>query len=195
MWLEVNPVEHANLVGRFESQAKEEVGLASFQAARVIDDAQARLRSFKADLVSRTANTAFQLNAIILGTLSVGGFLLVQVFTARSRRMEFIVLRALGLSTRQLFGLLFLEGLILMFLGLLLGIGIGYGLAFVMRPFLSLTLAESLGGGAIDQVIIHWPTVAENLVVFVGFYILALLSMLIGLLLSNVHRTLRVLDE
>ena len=82
-----------------------------------------------------------------------------------------------------------------MFLGLLLGIGVGYGLAFVMRPFLSLTLAESLGGGAIDQVVIHWPTVAENLFVFVGFYILALLIMLIGLLLSNVHRTLRVMDE
>jgi putative ABC transport system permease protein len=195
LWLDVDQEEHESLVAWFEGQAKEEVGLASYQAARVADDAQARLRSFKADLVSQTANTAFQLNAIILGALSVGGFLLVQVFTARSRRLEFSVLRALGLSTLQLFGLIFLEGLILMFLGLLLGVGVGYGLAFVMRPFLSLTLAQSLGGGALDQVIIHWPTITQNLLSFIGFYVLALLLLLIGLMFSDVHRTLRVLDE
>jgi putative ABC transport system permease protein len=195
LWLKINPLQHDSLIAWFENQSKEEIGLASYQTSRLVDDAQARLRSFKADLVSRTANTAFQLNAIILGALSVGGFLLVQIFTARSRRVEFSILRAVGLSTVQLLGLVFLEGLILMFLGLLLGVGVGYGLAIVMRPFLSLTLAQSLGGGAIDQVVIHLPTVGGNLLVFVGFYMLALVVLLAGLVLNDVHRTLRVTDE
>jgi putative ABC transport system permease protein len=195
LWLKIDPLQHESLVAWFENQTKEEIGLASYQTSRLVDDAQARLRSFKAELVSRTANTAFQLNAIILGALSVGGFLLVQIFAARSRRVEFGILRAVGLSTVQLLGLVFLEGMILMILGLFLGVGVGYGLAIVMRPFLSLTLAQSLGGGAIDQVVIHLPTVGANLLVFVGFYILALVVLLAGLVLNDVHRTLRVIDE
>lgn len=195
LWLQVDSQHHEALVTWFENQEAEDVGLASYQTTRLADDAQSRLQSFKDDLVSGTAITAFQLNAIILGALSVGGFLLVQVYSARGRRIEFSILRATGFSNLQLLGLVFLEGLIIMFLGLLLGVGVGYGLAFVMRPFLSLTLAQSLGGGAIDQVIIHLPKVLGNLLVFIGFYTIALVILLVGLVLNDVHRTLRVLDE
>jgi len=82
-----------------------------------------------------------------------------------------------------------------MLLGLLVGTGIGYGLAYVMRPFLSLTLAASLEGHAIDRVIVHWPTVARLYAVLAGFYALALLLLLAGLVRSALRRPLRMGDE
>jgi ABC-type antimicrobial peptide transport system permease subunit len=127
--------------------------------------------------------------------LSVGGFLLVQVFTAVGRRRQFSVLRALGFSTGQFAGVIFLEGLMLLTLGILLGFGIGYGLAQLMKPFLSLTLQASLGGAAIDQLVVPWSAIGRTLLLLAGFDILALVVLLIGLLQSKIHRTLRISEE
>jgi len=195
LWLDVDPAYHDSLVDTVQNQAKEEVGLPSFQASRIADDALARIRTFQNDLVARTAITAFRLNAITLGILSVGGFILVQVFTASSRRRQFSVLRALGFSTGQFAGVIFLEGLILLTLGILLGFGIGYGLAQLMKPFLSLTLQASLGGAAIDQLVVPWSAIGRTLLLLAGFDILALVVLLIGLLQSKIHRTLRISEE
>jgi putative ABC transport system permease protein len=195
LWLDVDPSQHAALVSALESQVLEGTKTASLQAGRIAGDAQARLHSLQADLVAQTATSAFNLNALTLAILSSASFLLIQIFAARRRQVEFGVLRAMGLSTRQLLALLAIEGLIMLLLGLLAGTGIGYGLATVMRPFLSLTLAASLEGFAIDRVIIHWPTVARLYATLGGFYLLALLLLLIGLMRSNVHRTLRMGEE
>jgi putative ABC transport system permease protein len=195
LWVDVDPDQHETLVGVLEEQALSEVGLASYRVNRVADDAFERLGSYQADLVARTAITAFRLNTIALGTLSVGGFLLIQICAIRSRRQEFAVLQTLGLSIRQLLGLLFLEGSILMTFGVGLGIGIGFGLANLMRPFLSITLTASLGGGAIDQIAFHWPSIARDLLVYLSFYILSLLLLLGGLVYSNSLRMSRISEE
>ncbi|UCC62367.1 MAG: FtsX-like permease family protein, partial [Anaerolineae bacterium] len=147
------------------------------------------------DLVARTTTFAFNLNALSLAVLSSGSFLLVQVFAARRRLVEFNVLRAMGLSARQFLTLLASEGLIVLLLGLLVGTGIGYGLAYVMRPFLSLTLAASLEGYAIDRVIVHWPRVACLYAILSAFCALALLLLLAGLVRSALRRPLRMGDE
>jgi putative ABC transport system permease protein len=195
LWLDVDPAQHATLVSTLQGQVADDVGTASFLAGRIAEDAQAQLRSFQADLVAQTTTSAFNLNALTLIILSSASFLLNQVFAARRRLVQFGVLRAMGLSTCQLLALISVEGLVMLLLGLLVGTGIGYGLATVMRPFLSLTLAASLGSHAIDQIIIHWPTVARMYATLAGFYILALLLLLASLLRSNVHRTLRMGDE
>jgi len=161
LWLDVEPIHHEGLVGTLKRQAKEEVGLPSFQASRIADDAQARLATFQNDLVARTAITAFRVNAITLGVLSVGGFILVQVFAALQRRKQFSVLRALGFSAGQFTGVIFIEGVMLLSLGILLGLGIGYGLAYLMKPFLSLTLQTSLGGATIDRLIVPWSSIGR----------------------------------
>jgi putative ABC transport system permease protein len=195
LWLAVQPSFHEAVVETLQDQAKEEVGLASFQASRIADDAQARLKTFQGDLAAKTANVAFRLNAITLGILSVGGFALVQIFAAVRRRRQFSVLRAIGFSTAQFAGVIFLEGLMLLILGILLGFGIGYGLAYLMKPFLSLTLQASLGGAAIDQLIVPWSTIGGTLLVLAGLDILALVVLLVGLLRSKTHQTLRVSEE
>jgi hypothetical protein len=195
LWLEVESIYHEGLVSTLKKQAKEEVGLPSFQASRIADDAQARLASFQSDLVARTAITAFRVNAITLGVLSVGGFILVQVFAALQRRRQFSVLRAMGFSTGQFAGVIFIEGVMLLSLGILLGFAIGYGLAYLMKPFLSLTLQTSLGGATIDRLIVPWSSIGQTLLLLVGFDILALVFLLIGLLRSKIHQTLRVSEE
>jgi len=83
----------------------------------------------------------------------------------------------------------------LLALGILLGFGIGYGLAYLMKPFLSLTLQASLGGAAIDQLVVPWSTIGRTLIVLAGIDILALVLLLIGLLQSKIHQTLRISEE
>ena len=63
---------------------------------------------------------------------------------------------------------------------LLVGTGIGYGMAFVMRPFLSLTLAASMGDRAIARIVVYWPTVARLYATLGGIYVLALILALYG---------------
>jgi ABC-type antimicrobial peptide transport system permease subunit len=176
VWLATDPRQHQAIADRLADSGND----------LLVGDAQAQLQAFQAHLVSREAKAAFRLNAAILVPLSGLGFLLVQLFTARRRAAEFGTLQALGLSSRQLWRMLVLEGVIIVVLGLVLGSGMGYGLALMMRPFLSHVLASSMGGIAIDQILIDWPVVGAAYAGLVGLYGLALL-----LLLANVVRNSR----
>ncbi len=195
LWLTTDPAAHATLVRALRAQDILPHIAATFKSGRIAGDARSQLASFQSNLIARTTTAAFGLNALILVVLSSASLVLIQIFSARGRVIEFGVLRAMGLSTRQLLVLLSLEGAIMVVLGLLTGTGIGYGLALVMRPFLSLTLKASIGGQAIDQIVIHWPAIARFYLILAGFYALALGTTLIVLLKSNIHRTLRLGDE
>jgi ABC-type antimicrobial peptide transport system permease subunit len=153
---------------------------------------EAALRS---NLVAQETLGAFELNAITLATLSVAVFLLVHFFAARQRLYEFSLLRATGMATHQLLGLLTLEGVIMMVLGLLAGSGIGAGLAIIMRPFLSRVLATAVGGDAIRQIVVNWSDVFSLYGLLVGFYGLALLLLLFFLVRAGIHRALRIGEE
>jgi putative ABC transport system permease protein len=127
--------------------------------------------------------------------VSITSFVALQVFAAQGRAAEFGVLRAMGLSTRQLLGILALEGLIMLGLGLVAGTGIGYGLAYTMRPFLSLALAPSLGGKAIDRVLVNWNALGPVYAVLSGGYLLSIVSLLVALLRAKIHQVLRIGEE
>jgi hypothetical protein len=99
------------------------------------------------------------------------------------------------LSTKQLLALLWLESCIVLILGMGAGTIVGYGLAWVMRPFLSLTMASSLGGQAIDRLVFEPATLATAYVLQLGVYVISLLCLLGVLAQSRVHRTLRLGDD
>jgi hypothetical protein len=101
----------------------------------------------------------------------------------------------MGVTSCQLLGLLGLEAALLIVLGVGAGAAVGFGMAQVMRPFLSLTLASSLGEAAIDRVVISWATLGPAYVVLVGLYVLSLILLLGALQRSNIYRTLRLGDE
>jgi hypothetical protein len=182
-WLTIDPSQYAALLDH--PQFKD----------RILGDAQVELRSLQADALAQGTSGAFQLSALTLALLSVAGFLLVHYFAARQREVEFSVLRAMGLSARQLLTLLATEGFLVILLGLVAGTAIGYGLAHVMVPFLSRALSSSLAGVAIGQILIDWPTVARLYGLLVGFYVLAILLLLSTLMRVGIHRVLQMGDE
>jgi ABC-type antimicrobial peptide transport system permease subunit len=145
--------------------------------------------------VAQITVASFGLNAAVLVFVSSISFVALQVFAAQSRSAEFGVLRAMGLSTQQLLGILALEGFIMLGLGLVVGTGIGYGLAYIMRPFLSLSLASSLGGKAIDRVLINWNVLGPIYAVLVSVYLLSIAFLLVALLRSKIHRVMRIGEE
>jgi ABC-type antimicrobial peptide transport system permease subunit len=87
------------------------------------------------------------------------GFVLTTVVSARERRVEFALLRALGLSLRQLRRWMLIEQLALIACAVLFGTVIGIALAGVVLPLVSLT---STGAGVFPpvEVVIPWRTVA-----------------------------------
>ena len=168
---------------------------ASSQASRVIGDANNLLALYRANLIARESIAAFNLNAVILAILSSIGFLLIQVFAARRRLVEFGVLRALGLSNRGLLRLLTVEAIVLLVLGLVLGSGIGFGLAAIMRPFISTILSDSLGGDIVDRLIIDPVSLIGVIAALVTFYALAMGLLLYSLGRTDLQRVLRLGDE
>jgi putative ABC transport system permease protein len=195
LWLDVDAEQHRTLPGTLEQQIVDESDAGRFRSGRIAADVDTQLRAFRADLIARVTMAAFGLNAVVLVVLSAASFLLVQVFAARRRLVEFGVLRAMGLTGRQLLGLLSLEASLVLALGVGSGTAVGYGLAQVMRPFVSLTLASSLGERAMDRLVIGWATLGPAYAVLLGVYVLALLLLLGALERSSVHRTLRLGDE
>lgn len=195
LWLATNPAQHNQLVAAFKMQTHEEVGLASYQAGRLIGNREAILKSFAADTTTRLAVAAFNLNAIVLLSLGSIAFLFIQTYKAQARLLEFTILRAIGLSNRQLVQLLVLENVVILGLGLITGAVVGLVLSVLMRPFLSLTLATGLGGRAIDQIAIHWPTILLYFGLLILFYAIGVGVMAILIGRQQLHTTLRLGDE
>jgi hypothetical protein len=86
------------------------------------------------------------LGALLLGVVAAAafaaiGFAVSTSVAARERMTEFAVLRALGLSPRQLAGWLSLENAILVVVSLLIGTGLGLLISWVVLPFVTLTQA------------------------------------------------------
>ncbi len=188
MWLAVEPEMQASLAALINSGKP-------FSDSIITGNAQARAQQLKSDLIARETYGAFELNAFTMAALSVAIFILVHFFSAQQRRYEFSILRALGLSHRQLFGLLSLEGIILAVIGMAAGSGLGYGLALLMRPLLSRTLTVAIGGDAIYDILINWSEVSGLFIMLAGSYGLALLLLMIALLRTGIHHAMRLGDE
>jgi hypothetical protein len=97
--------------------------------------------------------------ALLLGfaaaaVFAVVGFAVSAAVSAAERTTEFAVLRAVGVSARQLSDSLALEGALLAALALGAGTAVGAGLAWLVLPFVSLTGA---GGRPLPDVLVVFP--------------------------------------
>jgi hypothetical protein len=193
-WLDVEPAQHADLVHTLRAGARLP-DIEQRPVHRVVDDAQARLRVFRGDLVVRTTVAALGLNALALALLSVLSYLMTQLLTVRRRWVEFSVLRAVGVEGRQILALLSLESAITVGLGLAVGTGLGYGLAHAMRAFIRLVLAPSMGEGALAGLVVDWPALIRLGIALVSGYGLALGLLLIVVVRAKVHQALRMPEE
>ena len=171
IWMAIDPDEHDTVIAQMV-----EAGLSD----SILGNSQTQVEIFQNNLVFREVTAAFELNALVLIPLSVVGFFLIQVFSAQRRAVEFNILQALGLSKPQLRGLLLVEGFIFVALGLLVGTGIGFGLATMMQPFLSQILPSLGRGFVMSQMLVDWPEMGVRFIILIGFYGVGLLVLMIS---------------
>jgi putative ABC transport system permease protein len=182
-WMTIDPAQREDLI-RHPTLSQ-----------RILDDTQVQLHALRSDALTQGTSGAFQLNTLTMTLLSVTAFMLVHFFAAQGRVLEFGVLRAMGLSVRQLLTLLVTEGILVIALGLVAGTIIGYGMVRVMIPYLSQALSASLAGATIKEILVDWPAIARMYLLLIACYGLALLLLLLVLLRAGVHQALRVGDE
>ncbi len=182
-WLTVDPAAREDILAQFPHPDD------------ILGDAYATLQGFQANGLTEGGKRAFALNALVMGIVSVAGFLLVHYFSAQGRASEFGLLRAGGLSAAQLLALLTTEGLIVLSLGLASGTLVGLGLTALMRPFLSRVFAEVLAGAIVERIVIDWPAIGQVFGLMAGFYGLALLVSLLALMRLGLHKSLRMATE
>jgi putative ABC transport system permease protein len=183
LWLATDPAHH-------DALAKE-----TALADRIVADVQAELRSLQSDAMARGATGTFQVNSVVLGLLSVAGFLLIHYFAAHHRTYEFGLLRAMGLAPRQMLSLLLAEGVLVVGMGMLAGTVIGYSLTRTTLPYLSRALAVSLGRVEIRHIVVDWPAVLRLYAILAGCYLLAMGCSLLALVRTHVPGAQRLSEE
>jgi putative ABC transport system permease protein len=164
-------------------------------ADRILADVQAELRSLRSDAMARGIIGTFQVSSLVLALFSVAGFLFIYHFAARDRAYELGLLRSMGLAQRQRLGLLVVEGLLFVAVGMVAGAAIGYGLVSLTLPYLSRALAVSLGGVETDHIVVDWPAVLRLYAILVGAYLVAIGFSLLRLVRTWQAGALRLSEE
>lgn len=134
-------------------------------------------RELGADMSGRQAVAALRLNTWTVALVSFAAVAVLLVLAARCRASEFAVMRAIGVSPRQWLSLLLVEAAVPLAVGFVAGVAAGYGLARMMLPVLSRTLATAVGGGTIHRLAFDWPALLGLLGLFAAGYALALLAL------------------
>ena len=99
------------------------------------------------------------IGALLLGFVATGIFALVALVvsaavSARQRRTEFALMRALGLSGRQLSSWLWLENASLVLVSIVLGTAIGVVISWIALPFITVTQQAT---SPVPVVLVHLP--------------------------------------
>jgi FtsX-like permease family protein len=149
-WLKVDPA----------AAAKVEVALRAdpIDAAAVVGRASLA-RSLASDPVSLGIIGALALGALAALAFASIGFLVSATVTSSERVTEFAILRALGLSVRELSAWVSLENAFLLVFGLLAGSVLGIILAWLVLPFATLTATGEAVVPA-PSIVVPWQAMA-----------------------------------
>jgi hypothetical protein len=98
-----------------------------------------RAEGLSADPVALGIIGALSLGFVVAGLFAVIGLAVSAAVSARQRRTEFALLRALGLSSGQLSGWLWLENAGIVAVSLAAGTGLGLLIGWVVLPFVTVT--------------------------------------------------------
>jgi hypothetical protein len=152
-----------------------------YSSAEIVDRAGMEDRLTR-DPVALGISGALSLGFVVAAVFAIVGFAVSAAVSAAERTTEFAVLRALGLTSRQLTGWLALEGGVTAALALAGGIALGASVAWLVLPFVSLA---GEGGKPFPEVIVDlsWEAVA----VLTGA-ILAALSVILAVQLLLLRR-------
>ena len=129
-----------------------------YSSAEIVDRAGMEDRLTR-DPVALGISGALSLGFVVAAVFAIVGFAVSAAVSAAERTTEFAVLRALGLTGRQLTGWLALEGGVTAALALGGGIALGASVAWLVLPFVSLA---GEGGKPFPEVVVDlsWEAVA-----------------------------------
>jgi hypothetical protein len=113
-----------------------------------------RTRSLRNDPVALGIIGALMLGFAAAGFFAMIGLIVSAAVSAGQRRAEFAVLRALGLSGRQLAGWLWLENGTLVLVSVLTGTGLGLLIGWLVLPFVTVT---QQGTAPVPSVLVDIP--------------------------------------
>jgi ABC-type antimicrobial peptide transport system permease subunit len=164
-----------------------------FESESVVDRA-ALLRSLSGDPVSLGIIGALGLGAVAAMVFAGIGFLVSATVSVSERVGEFALLRALGLSGRQLAVWLSLESAFLLFIGLLAGSALGVLLAWLVLPFATLT---QTGAPPVPQptVVVPWQAVVPAWILAVVLLVVTIVIVRRQLPAVRISGVLRARDE
>jgi putative ABC transport system permease protein len=109
--------------------------------------------------------------------LTVLGFFMYSLFSFRRRLVEMGILRAVGMSTRQMGALIAFELAFLILTGLTLGTGLGIGINRLFIPYLQI----GNGAAAVTPpflIEMAWPAVFQIYILFALLFVIALLVLI-----------------
>ena len=160
-------------------------------SAKNIYDREAMIADMKDDPLAGAAWKGILLIAL-LGVVLISslGFLVYSYLSARARQLDFAVLRAIGFSRRQIFGLLAFEQFVIIIFGLALGIVAGERLSTIMMPFLQLT---EQGAKVLPPFVlsIDWVTISITFGILLLAFIITSYLLILSFSRSKIHETLR----
>ncbi len=163
-------------------------------SAKNIYDSQAMIADMKDDPLAGAAWKGVLLISL-LGVVLISslGFLVYSYLTAQARQLDFAVLRAIGFSRRQIFGLLTFEQMIIIIIGLALGIITGEKLSTTMMPFLQLT---EQGSRVLPPFVlsIDWVTIGITYGILLAAFIITSFLLILSFSRNKIHETLRMGD-
>lgn len=137
----------------------------------------------------------------LFGVLSVGfagaalltviGFALYAFFSFRQRLIELGILRAIGLSARQMIAFLGWELVFLMGIGLGAGTGLGVWMSNFFIPYLQIgSSPEAQTPPFVVQ--IHWPSVFQIYLLFGALFIFALVVLVVLLMRMKIFQAIKM---
>jgi hypothetical protein len=149
-WLKVDPAKAAGV--------EETLRQAPIAATQVVGRASLA-RSLASDPVSLGIIGALGLGALAALAFASIGFLVSATVSASERITEFAILRALGLSARELSAWVSLENAFLLVFGIVAGSLLGLVLAWLVLPFATLTATGEAAVPA-PNIVVPWTAMA-----------------------------------
>jgi hypothetical protein len=146
------------------------------------------------DPIALSTIGALSLGFVVAGLFAIIGLTTSAAVSARQRRTEFALLRALGLSPDQLSGWLWLENASLVLVSIVAGTLLGLVIAWVVLPFITVTQA---GATPFPPVVVEvaWHTIAVLEVVSVAALAITLVLLARSLRRAGVGSVLRMGED
>lgn len=148
-----------------------------------VTSADDRAQGLSADPVALGIIGALSLGFVVAGLFAVIGLAVSAAVSARQRRTEFALLRALGLSSGQLSGWLWLENAGIVVVSLAAGTGLGLLIGWVVLPFVTVTQAAA---APFPPPVVQTPWLEIGLLVLVSSLALAVTVVVLAAVLRRI---------